>query len=811
MKRLDEQEYQRRALSVDKLTCSFNDNLFSFNDTSELPGLNHRMVGQERAVAALDFGLSIDAEGYNVFVVGPAGTGKTTYTVEKLTAVAQTHAVPDDWCYVYNFQNPDQPMALRFPPGQVHRLRRAMEQLVGDLEEEMTRQFESDEYVHQRAQQVKQFNENAQKTWELLEIAARQLGIGLQRTTAGITAVPLTRTGQPMSPEMFDGLPQAEKAQFTLAQQQVQDMLEDTLRQIRTLQKEARQAQRKLDEQTASSAVDHLFEDLLAQFPDERVQAYLNEVKQDVIQHHAYFRRDPDGDAGLRTTDDGMDPRRRYQVNVIVDRQGQTGAPVVVETNPTYANLVGKVEYRSSHGVMVSDYTLIKPGALHQANGGYLVLQVQDLLSHPASWYALKNALKTAEIRVDAPPSDGAGLTPTGLRPEPIPMRMKVILIGTPELFHWLYANDPAVQKYFKVKAEFAPDMPRTSETCMELANFIASYTRKHGLPAFSRDAVRLVVEQSARETEDHHKLSARFSLVIELMTEASHFARLDEAAVVQADHVKRALTAKRRRSELIKEKVLEQILNGTIHVDTSGERVGQINGLAVLSSGDMAFGQPHRITARTYTGRRGVVNVERETAMSGRIHDKGLLILSAFLSGEFAQKRPLSISASIVFEQTYSTIDGDSASSTELYAILSSLANVPIRQDIAVTGSVDQFGDIQPIGGVNEKIEGFFYICKAQGWTGRQGVIIPHQNVKNLFLSDEVVDAVRAGQFHIWPVRTIREGIELLTGVVAGDERPYSPDTLFGVIERRLEALWRAEETGDASAEAQIHHDATV
>lgn len=792
LQKLSQDEYQRRSLLAEQLQCCFESTQFSFLDTSELSGLKEGIVGQERAVKALEFGLSMTAIGYNIFVVGPVGTGKTTYAIQKIQEMAQTKPTPNDWCYVYNFRNPDQPLALSFAPGQGQRFRLAMEQLVREVEQELVRQFDSDEYHQESGHLLKKFNEQAEQVWTQLDTQARQLGIGLQRTATGVVTVPLGANGRPLNAEQFEQLPEGEQLPFRVHQQNVEDMFEETVRQIKAMQKEAGKAQQVLEEKTAAYAIAHLYEEIVTQFPNEKVQQFFIHMKEDVIAHQRAFRREQDGEqtAMPRMLEANFDPRQRYQVNVMVDQQGHQGAPVVTESNPTFFNLFGKTEYHGNNGVMTSDYTLIKPGALHRANGGYLIVQAQDLLTHPNSWQGLKRALKTGEIRIDNPAEETLWMVPSGLRPEAIPLNVKVILIGTGYIYHLLYENDEALRKYFKVKVEFDAQMDRTSDSCQKYANFIASYTTRQSLPPFSKEAVVKVIDYSARQAGHQKKLSTQFNPIIELITEASFYAQSEGRTRVEEEHVNLALTKKIERSSLVKEKVLELILDGTIRVTTQGTRVGQINGLAVLNNGDFLFGQPHRITARTYVGKRGVVNVERETAMSGHIHDKGLLILGGYLAGEFAQTRVMSLSASLVFEQTYSMIDGDSASSTELYVLLSSISGVPIKQGIAVTGSVDQFGEIQPIGGVNEKIEGFFYICQAQGLTGDQGVVIPFQNVVNLFLTQEVVDAVRAGQFHIWPVKTVKEGFEILTGVVAGEEQPYAPDTAFGLIEQRLQKI---------------------
>ena len=799
LRKISEEEKKARALDPEALCYHCSEDVFSFEDTSELEGLKGEMIGQKRAEKALQFGLDMKDGSYHLFLSGPTGTGKTTYAIKKTKERALKEPVPCDWCYVYNFQNPDQPLAISLPPGQGQKFRQAIEQLVKDMEAALRRQFESDEYHRQSSELMKSFEEKADQVWRLLETSAKQMNMAVERTPTGIVTIPLMNNGRPFAPEQFELLSETEKSVFHLNRKRLEKMIDDSLRQINQIRKEAREALKKLEEETATYAIRHLFEEVKSAFNDEKIRRYLDDMQEDVIRHHHYFHREPalpkEGSFGNGLN---QDPRNRYKVNLIVDRSTAQGAPVIVETNPTYFNLFGKTEYRGGYGHLTSDYSLIKPGSLHLANGGYLIMQAADLLSHPLSWQGLKRALKSGEIRIEHPAEEHIWLAPTGLRPESIPLNVKIILIGTPDIYHLLYNFDEVFRKYFKVKVEFDGEMDRTPENMLQLARFIRSYTDEKGLLPFSREAVMRIVDFSSKLAGHRQKLSTRFNQLIDLLVEAELFARQGGSPRVEGEHVRQALQAKEQRSGLIKEKVLERILDGTIMVDTKGERVGQINGLSVSKIGDLTFGQPHRITARTFVGRRGVINVERETAMSGQIHSKGVLILSGYLAGEFAQKHPLSMSATLVFEQTYSVVEGDSASSTELYALLSALSGLPIDQGIAVTGSVNQFGEIQPIGGVNEKIEGFFYVCQAQGLTGKQGVIIPYQNVPNLFLADEVIEAVKAGLFHIWPVRNIKEGIEILTGVEAGDGPPYPPGTVYALVEERL------AEMGKRSAEVQ-------
>ncbi|WDL96142.1 Lon protease family protein [Alicyclobacillus sp. ALC3] len=776
-----------RELTVEDLEARTRPSELGFEDTSELTPESF-IIGQSRAVAAMDFGLHMNAPGYNLFVAGPTGTGKTTYVLDKVREVAVHRKAASDWCYVHNFSAPDEPYALSFPPCHGREFARSVANLMDAVEGALTSAFNSDSYHHECSELEKSIALRVEELWSKLEAYAREFGFSLRKTATGVVTVMQKPDGTPLTRPEFEAMPQQEQDEIRQHQTVIADALEATLHHVTSLQAEALSAQRTLDERTARFAVEHLFTPLLTESGNARIQGWLSALRDDVILHHRELRS-VDVPAQGTTIQASVDLTRRYKVNVLVDQTGESSAPVVIESNPTYFNLFGRVEYKSVQGGMVADFTMIKPGALHRANGGYLVLQVRDLLTRPVVWDGLKRALRNRFIKVENPLEDQLWPSTSSLRPEVIPLQVKVILLGTADIFQWLYEYDEELQKHFKVKVEFDSSMDRTPEANRQYAHFIAAYANANGLPPFSAAAVARILDESSKQSGSHDKLSTRFNPIIELLNESGYFTRIRGSDAVDARDVDEALDKRRRRSSLIREKVLQQILDGTILVAVSGERVGQVNGLAVLSTGDYAFGEPHRITARTYSGRRGVVNVERETALSGHIHDKGLLILGAYLSGEFAAETPLSVTATLVFEQTYSMIDGDSASSTELYAILSSLSGVPIQQGIAATGSVNQFGEIQPIGGVNEKIEGFYYICRAKGLTGTQGVIIPHQNVRHLFLSRPVQEAVQSGMFHIWPVTHVSEGIEILTGLPAG-ERPFDENTVFGKVERRLQTL---------------------
>ncbi|HBI03623.1 MAG TPA: ATP-dependent protease, partial [Paenibacillaceae bacterium] len=602
-------------------------------------------------------------------------------------------------------------------------------------------------------------------------------------------------------------IPESVQQEYKEKNKRIEEKIAESMRTMQMLEKEVEKAVKRLNQESVGRGMDPLFKPLHDLYKDdEKVMAYLQEYQQDVIENYHFFQEEAQEEnpmLGMLRGGQQTEKLTRYQVNVLVDNSRQEGSQVISETNPTYYNLFGKVEYKSSFGTMVTDFTMIKPGAFHLANGGYLILQIVDLLSNPYSWQVLKRTLKNSSIRIENVFEERGLVASTGLKPEPIPVDIKVLLIGTPYYYQLLSELDEDFHKLFKVKVEFDTEMYKDIEHHLTFASFVRSYCEKEGLLPFHRTALASMVDYSSRLVENQGKMTTRFNDLTRLMVEASFWAEEEGAKAVMDLHVGRAIREQEYRSNRVDEKIREMIVEGTIMVDVTGERVGQINGLAVLDMGDYSFGSPHRITAQTFVGRTGIINIERETSLSGQIHHKGLLILSGYLAGLFAQDKPLPLSASITFEQTYSMIDGDSASSTELYALLSSLSNIPIKQGIAVTGSVNQWGEVQPIGGVNDKIEGFYAVCKAVGLTGEQGVMIPHQNVKNLMLKDEVIQAVKRGLFHIWQVRTVEEGIEILTGVEAGtpnEEGKYPEGTVFYEINSRLEKMYSSIAEGSGS-----------
>nr|HID14986.1 ATP-binding protein [Anaerolineae bacterium] len=782
-----------QPLKAEQLRQICDPSQFDFETTAELEDLNE-IVGQERAVEAIQFGIGIQREGYNLFALGPSGTGKRTTTRQFLDQRAAAEPTPSDWCYVNNFEQPHKPRALRLPPGQGVVLRKDMEQLVEELRSAIPAAFESEDYRTRKQEVEEEFKERQEKVFGEIQKQAQERGIALIRTPVGLAFAPL-REGEVISPDEFQKLPEEERKRVEADISKLQEQLQTTIYQVRQWEREAREKVRELDRQVAMFAVGHLIDELrekYAELPD--VVDYLNAVQQDVIENVDEFRKPEEAPQvmGIPLPRSLIGPPlfRRYQVNVLVDHSESKGAPVIYEDHPTYNNLIGRIEHIAQMGALVTDFNLIKPGALHRANSGYLILDARQLLLQPYAWDGLKRALRSREVRIE-PLGQALSLVSTvSLEPQPIPLDVKVVLIGERLLYYLLYQLDPDFGELFKVEADFNEEMARTPENNLLYARLIGTMARREGLLPFDRGAVARVIEHSARMAGDAEKLSVHLLSIADLLREADHWASVAGNGVVTADDVQRAIDAQIRRADRLRERVQEEIRRGTILIDTTGERVGQVNGISVVALGNFAFGRPNRITARVRLGRGKVVDIEREVELGGPIHSKGVLILSGFLGARYAAERPLSLSASLVFEQSYGGGEGDSASLAELCALLSALAEVPIKQSLAVTGSVNQHGEVQAIGGVNEKIEGFFDVCKARGLTGEQGVIIPAANVQHLMLRQDVVEAVEARQFHIYPVQTVDQGIELLTGIRAGeqDEEGNFPEgSINQLVEARL------------------------
>lgn len=764
---------------------------FDFETTAELEDLND-VLGQERAVEAIRFGISIQREGYNLFALGPSGTGKRTTIRQFLDQRAATEPTPPDLCYVNNFEQPHKPRLLRLPPGMGSVLRKDMEQLIEELRTSIPAAFESEDYRTRKQEIEEEFKEQQERAFGDVQKQAQERNIALIRTPVGLAFAPL-KDGQVVSPDEFQKLPEEERKKVEVDIEQLQGQLQDAIAQVRQWEREAREKVKELDREITIFAVGHLIDELrnkYAELPD--VVAYLDAVQKDVIESVDEFRQAEETPQfmGIPLPRSFIGPPqfRRYQVNVLVDHSESKGAPVVYEDHPTYNNLIGYIEHIAQMGALVTDFNLIKPGALHRANGGYLILDARELLLQPYAWDALKRALRAREIRIESLAQALSLISTVSLEPEAVPLDVKVVLVGERLLYYLLYQYDPDFGELFKVEADFNEEMARTPENNLLYARLIATIARKEGLRPFDRGAIAQVIEHSARIAGDAEKLSVHLLGITDLLREADYYADTNGNGVVTAADVQRAIAAQIHRADRLRERVQEGIQRGTILIDTSGERVGQVNGLSVVALGNYAFGHPSRITARVRMGKGEVVDIEREVALGGPIHSKGVLILSGFLGARYAADRPLTLSASLVFEQSYSSVEGDSASLAELCALLSALADVPIKQSLAVTGSIDQHGRVQPIGGVNEKIEGFFDICKARGLTGEQGVIIPAANVQHLMLKQEVVEAVEEGRFHVYPVKTVDEGLELLTGIPAG-ERDAKGAFPKGSVNQRVEA----------------------
>jgi lon-related putative ATP-dependent protease len=703
---------------------------------------------------------------------------------------------------VHDYDDPYRPRALELPAGRGRELRDEMARLVEECRTRVPRAFEGEEFERQKSAILEELGRQQQAEVHQLERKARAAGFALIRTPGGLAVAPAPK-GESLGPEEFAALPEATRERIAAQGNLLQEDVEATLRQLRQHERAARALHEKLVRDVAAAATRQLIQELRERFAGlASVERYLDQVEEDLISHAEEFRHLGDRPQlpFLPVPGAFLD---RYQVNVLVDRTSTDGAPVVVEQSPTHGNLIGRVEHRAHLGTLVTDFTLIKAGALHRANGGYLILEAKDVLLGFHAWESLKKALKTKCIRIEEPLEEFR-FASASLRPEPIALDVKVVLIGSPYLYYLLYALDEDFRELFKVKVDFDDSLPRTPESELHYARFIGTACREEGLRQFAADGVAKLVEHGSRLIGHQQRLTARLGELLDCVREAAFHAEQRGASLVLAGDVARAIAEKRYRSNLIEERISRLFAEGTLLLASDGEAIGQVNGIAVLSLGDHSFGRPSRITARTFSGKPGVVDVEREVKLGGPVHSKGVMILTGFLAGRYARERPLAFSASLAFEQSYEEVEGDSASSAELYALLSSLAGIPLSQSLAVTGSVNQQGEIQPVGGINEKIEGFFDLCRARGLTGRQGVIIPQANLIHLMLRDDVVDAVHAGQFHVHPVRTVDEGIELLTGRAAGAPGPdgrFAEGTVNAAVERALvEHAERLERMAKAS-----------
>jgi predicted ATP-dependent protease len=781
-------------IPVDKLRWNCDPDLLGFETTAELPDFNDA-IGQKRALRSIEFGLGVDGSGFNLYVSGETGTGRTSTIASILHKRAQSEPQPHDWVYVNNFKDIDSAISLHLPAGKGSELAADMKELIEAFRKDIPKALESSEYESRRAELLENYQAASNELFQGLEKASEKLGFSLQRTVSGLVIVP-QKAGRNYTQEEYDALNEKKRAKLEKQGKELTEQLNEVLRQVREQEKVTKEALAQADRDVGMSCLGHRLDPLREKYRElEKVLSYLESVQEDILNTLDDFKP--------QTTQPQIPgikiPRQeptfdRYQVNVLVDNKDTDGAPVVFESNPTYNNLFGRIEHVMQYGgVAVTDFTMIRSGALHRANGGYLVIDAREVLMNPFVWDSLKRSIRNSEIRIEDVLEQYRFMTMVSLKPEPVQMRVKIVLIGTPWIYYLLFHLDPDYRKFFKVKAEFDSRVARTPEIMNDYSLFVGSHCRAEGLLPFHKSGVAALLEHAARMTDDQSKLSSQFMEIADFIREISFWTTKAGRTIINGDDVRAAAEESLYRVNRIEERMQELYEDGTIMVDTSGAVIGQINGLSVISLGDHTFGRPTRITAAVYAGQDGMVNIEREVKLSGPIHDKGVLILTGYLGGTFASERPLSLSASICFEQSYDGIEGDSASSTELYALLSALSGVAIKQGIAVTGSVNQRGKVQPIGGVNHKIEGFFAVCRAQGLSGEQGVMIPKSNERHLMLHEDVIHAVAAGQFHIWSVDTIEQGIEILTGTRAGHRGKngkFSKGSIYQLVDDRLRKM---------------------
>jgi lon-related putative ATP-dependent protease len=799
-----------RKLPPEELRRRCDPARFAFASTAELEPLAPP-IGQERAAEAIRFGVAIRREGFNVFALGPPGAGKQGLVTRIVRERAEREPTPPDWCYVHDFRDRQRPTAIRLPAGRAQELRSDMDRLVEELKGAVPALFEGEDYRVRLQALEKQLEEARDAAMREVQERAREKGVALVRTPLGLALAPV-KDGEVVEPDKFHQLPEEEQKVVQGALAEMQDRLQAALRSIQQLERDHRERVRQMNREVALFAVGHLIDEVRKRYAElPQVLEHLDAVQRDVVENvHEFVGGAEASDAAgqIRKLLSETPAMHRYGVNLLVDHSGTRGAAVVQEDLPNHVNLVGRIDHHAHFGTLVSDFTMIRAGALHRANGGYLLLDARRLLAQPFAWEDLKRALRSREIRIEPPERLlGIGSTAT-LEPKPIPLDVKVVLMGERWIHRLLLAVDPEFAEMFKVAADFEDEVPREGGE-LAYARMLATLCRDEGLRPLDRDAVARVVEQGARLAGDAERLSARVQAVADLVREADHLAGEAGRAAVGVEDVERAVAAALRRTDRLERRVQEEIERGTLLIDTRGERVGQVNGLAVVQDGATTFGYPSRISARVRLGRGEVVDIEREVELGGPIHSKGVLILAGFLGSRYTGDRPFSLSASLVFEQSYGGVEGDSASCAETCALLSALADLPVRQSLAVTGSVNQGGEVQAVGGVNEKVEGFFEVCRARGLDGEAGVVVPAANAKHLMLRAEVVEAARAGRFSVWTVESVDDVMELLTGLPAGDrglDGSFPDDTVNGRVAHRLADLAaraQAFGAGDRGGEA--------
>ena len=764
---------EKNELSYKDLKMICNPDMFHFDTTQELEPINDG-IGQERGIKAFEFGVNVDVKGNNIYIEGPSGVGKTMYAKNYLDSIAKKKKVPNDWCYIYNFQNPNEPIAVSLPAGQGKEFKESMDGFIHEVKKDIKKTFNADDFEKEKALIKKEFEEKREVVMNKLNEASLKHGFQVRSAQNGIYMMPVI-DGKIIPEEEFDKLEEKVKQEYEAKSVIVQQQIMDAISQIKQIE---RQSDKKVSEWQSNVAlltVNAHINFIKSKYKrNKKINQFLNDVKQDVLKNVSYFLEEDKQPSPQQQMQHGpvqrkIDPCLNYRVNLFIDNSNKEGCPVIMDSNYSFQNLFGKLEYENYYGALKTDFTMLQPGLMHKANGGYIIFQAKDLLSNPMCYEELKRVLRVKELGIDNSNEQRTAMAMISLKPEPIPLNLKVILIGNANIYHTLLSMDSDFRKLFKIKAEFEETAPINEENVNKLARFVHTFCEQEELPPLDKSAMAEIVEYASRMAGDHQKISTRFSDLAQIIGEAGTWAKLAKSKIVTEEFIKKALEERTERIKKYDEKYVEMIKDNTLLINTKGTLVGELNGLTVMTIGDYTFGKPAKITVNTYTGKGGVVNIEREVELSGSTHSKGVYILSGYLGEMFAQDIPLCLTASICFEQLYNGVDGDSASSTELYGLLSSLSGIPIKQSIAVTGSVNQKGQIQPIGGVNEKIEGFFQICKMRGLDGSHGVMIPVQNVNNLQLSDEVVAAVKDKKFHIYAVSTIEEGIEVLTGVPAG------------------------------------------
>ena len=752
------------------------------------------IIGQDRAVAAMEFGLQMKAPGYHIYMSGPVGTGKTTYAQKAVATIAHQEATPKEWCYVYHFQDPSRPQALSFAAGEGKKFKADMEEFIQLLTMALSKTFQGDAYRKEKNEYIKFYQDQSELLLRDIKAKARDFGFHIKIVNEGAYFIPII-DGEKITEAEYEVLSEDQKEEIVQKSDLLQEEAEEVIKHIQMLEKEMNQKLEELDYKTGLQIVGHHITPLQVAYQhQEKIFRYLEFVKEDILENLSQFI-DSEGEneegitamipwIGKATKGEWL---QRYQVNLLVDHSETKGAPLIIDFNPTFHHLLGKVEYDNEFGNLKTDFTKIRPGLLHEANGGYLILQVKDILSNACAWECIKRVLKTKEISIEPMKEQAGGLMVSTIRPEPIPLSIKIILVGSHVYYHLLYEYDEDFKKLFKIRVDFDHSMPKTKEHVGQMVGFIEEFSAKQKFKQLHVTAMEKIIEHASRLAKNRYKLTTHFNQLVEILQEANTWAQIDESEEIEARHVKRAIQEKANRSSLYEEKMDEMINDQLLMIDTSGFQVGQINGLAVLDSGDYVFAKPSRITATTYMGKAGIINIEKEADLSGNVHTKGVQVLTGYLGQTYAQDFPLSLSCHLCFEQSYYGIDGDSASSTELFAILSSLSEIPIDQGIAVTGSLNQRGEIQAIGGVTHKVEGFFKLCQQRGLTGTQGVLIPEQNIPELVLKEEVLLAIQEGQFHIYPIRHIEEGIQILMKQPAEEVHKKVSEKLRRFYERSI------------------------